>query len=148
VIIEFGGTKDSAKKAAASRTEEYSTGGIFYSILAYTKLLDSILFFSTMAKTIARLGSFTLFFRILILFSTMNEPFFNDIKGRANVTTIFWICLLIVLNRQISIVITSPITQQIFLDLLNFIKSFEYTVDLQGKQIFPNNKIKQSIVRG
>ena len=37
-----------------------------------------------------------------------------------------------------------PIT---LLDQLgNFMKKFEYTVDLEGKQIFPNDKIKQDII--
>ena len=31
-------------------------------------------------------------------------------------------------------------------ELENLIKNFEYTFDLEGSQIFPNNNIKQDIV--
>jgi hypothetical protein len=34
----------------------------------------------------------------------------------------------------------------VFKELENFIKSFEYTFDLEGNQIFPNTNIKQDIV--
>jgi hypothetical protein len=40
-----------------------------------------------------------------------------------------------------------PYHGSVFKELENLIKNFEYTFDLEGNQIFPNNNIKQDIVR-
>jgi hypothetical protein len=100
-----------------------------------------------MATTMTLVASFTLFFGILTLFSAMNESFLRIAKAEPEVLRFSEFTILIVSEAAVSDSDHVYDYRTDYLkELLNFIKNFEYTVDIPGKQIFPNDKIKQSIV--
>ena len=99
-----------------------------------------------MTTTLALLASLALFFGIVALFYPMNESFLKIARAEPEVLQFSESTILIVPEATLIDNYHVSDYRTDFLDeLLNFVKNFEYTVDLPGKQIFPNDKIKQNI---
>ena len=99
-----------------------------------------------MTTTLALVVSLALFFGILSLFSPMNEPFLNAARAEPEVPRLSESTIVMVSEATlIDNYHVSDYRADFLNELLNIVKNFEYTVDLPGKQIFPNDKIKQSI---
>ena len=99
-----------------------------------------------MTTTLALVASLALFFGIVALFYPMNESFLKI--ARAEPEELQFSESTIVIVSEATLIDNYHVSdyRADFLDeLLNFVKNFEYTVDLPGKQIFPNDNIKQSI---
>lgn len=99
-----------------------------------------------MTTTLALVVSLALFFGILTLFSPMNESFLNTARAEPEVLRLSESTIVMVSEATlIDNYHVSDYRADFLNELLNIVKNFEYTVDLPGKQIFPNDKIKQSI---
>ena len=99
-----------------------------------------------MTTTLALVVSLALFFGILTLFSPMNESFLNAARAEPEVLRLSESTIVMVSEATLMDNYRVSDYRADFLnELLNIVKNFEYTVDLPGKQIFPNDKIKQSL---
>jgi hypothetical protein len=99
-----------------------------------------------MTTTLALVVSLALFFGILTLFSPMNESFLKIAMAEPEVLRLSESTIVMVSEATLMDNYRVSDYRADFLnELLNIVKNFEYTVDLPGKQIFPNDKIKQSI---
>ena len=99
-----------------------------------------------MTTTLALVVSLALFFGILTLLSPMNESFLNAAMAEPEVLRLSESPIVMVSEATLMDNYRVSDYRADFLnELLNIVKNFEYTVDLPGKQIFPNDKIKQSI---
>jgi hypothetical protein len=99
-----------------------------------------------MTTTLALVVSLALFFGILTLFSPMNESFLKIAMAEPEVLPLSESTIVMVSEATLMDNYRVSDYRADFLnELLNIVKNFEYTVDLPGKQIFPNDKIKQSI---
>lgn len=99
-----------------------------------------------MTTTLALVVSLALFFGILTLFSPMNESFSNAARAEPEVLRLSESTIVMVSEATLmDNYHVSDYRPDFLNELLNIVKNFEYTVDLPGKQIFPNDKIKQSI---
>jgi hypothetical protein len=99
-----------------------------------------------MTTTLALVVSLALFFGILTLFSPMNESFLKIAMAEPEVLRLSESTIVMVSQATLMDNYRVSDYRAGFLnELLNIVKNFEYTVDLPGKQIFPNDKIKQSI---
>jgi hypothetical protein len=99
-----------------------------------------------MTTTLALVASLALFFGIVALFYPMNESFLKIARAEPEVLQFSESTIVIVSEATLIDNYHVSDYRADFLDeLLNFVKNFEYTVDLPGKQIFPNDNIKQSI---
>ena len=99
-----------------------------------------------MTTTLALVASLALFFGIVALFYPMNESFLKIARAEPEVLQFSESTIVIVSEATLIDNYHVSDYRADFLDeLLNFVKNFEYTVDIPGKQIFPNDNIKQSI---
>jgi len=99
-----------------------------------------------MTTTLALVVSLALFFGILTLLSPMNESFLNAAMAEPEVLRLSESPIVMVSEATLMDNYRVSDYRADFLnELLNIVKNFEYTVDLPGKQIFPNDKIKQSL---
>ena len=99
-----------------------------------------------MTTTLALVVSLALFFGILTLLSPMNESFLKIAMAEPEVLRLSESPIVMVSEATLMDNYRVSDYRADFLnELLNIVKNFEYTVDLPGKQIFPNDKIKQSL---